>query len=39
MVVVVAVVVEGDTVEFFKRISKLAHGRSETRVERHTLDL
>lgn len=37
MVVVVAIVVEGNAVEFFERICNLAHGCCETRVEGHTL--
>lgn len=37
--VVVAVVVEGDTVELLKRIRNLAHWSCEARVQRYTLDL
>lgn len=38
MVVVVAVVVQGDAVELFEWISNLAHGRGKTRIERYALD-
>ena len=39
MVVIVAIVVKRNAIEFLKWIRNFAHWGSEARVERHTLDL